>query len=270
MSHFTVLVIGKEPEKQLAPYHEFECTGFDDEYIQDVDKTEEHKKDFLARNEENKTKYPTFKKYLEEYEEIKEKDDSEDSKYSYFETDEKGEVIKVVRRTNPNAQWDWYQLGGRWTGAFKLKPNTEGEIGKPGLMTEGADLGTYNQTEKKNIDFSVDKETFETNKRWYEVVIDGDKPKNQKEKKWIEHNFYKKEYYTERYNNKEDYAKRQTEFSTYAVIKNGKWYSPGDMGWWGCSSESVEDKKKWEKSFFKHWIKDLPNDTLLSVYDCHI
>lgn len=26
MSHFTMLVIGAEPEEQLQPYHEFECT----------------------------------------------------------------------------------------------------------------------------------------------------------------------------------------------------------------------------------------------------
>lgn len=35
MSHFTVLVIGPNYEEQLAPYHEFECTGCDDEYVQD-------------------------------------------------------------------------------------------------------------------------------------------------------------------------------------------------------------------------------------------
>ena len=29
MSHFLVLVIGDNPEKQLAPYHEFECTVVD-------------------------------------------------------------------------------------------------------------------------------------------------------------------------------------------------------------------------------------------------
>ena len=41
MSHFTVLVIGSNVEEQLAPYHEFECTGIDDEYVQDIDKTAE-------------------------------------------------------------------------------------------------------------------------------------------------------------------------------------------------------------------------------------
>ena len=46
MSHFTVLVIGENPEQQLAPYHEFECTGCDDQYVQDIDKTEELRKEF--------------------------------------------------------------------------------------------------------------------------------------------------------------------------------------------------------------------------------
>ena len=36
MSHFAVLVIGPDPERQLAPYHEFECTGMDDEYVDNV------------------------------------------------------------------------------------------------------------------------------------------------------------------------------------------------------------------------------------------
>lgn len=41
MSHFAVLVIGPNIEEQLQPYHEFECTGVDDEYVQDVDETEQ-------------------------------------------------------------------------------------------------------------------------------------------------------------------------------------------------------------------------------------
>ena len=41
MSHFTVLVIGDGHEQQLAPFHEYECTGNDDEFVIDVDKTEE-------------------------------------------------------------------------------------------------------------------------------------------------------------------------------------------------------------------------------------
>lgn len=41
MSHFTVMVIGADFEKALAPFHTFECTGTDDEYVVDVDETAE-------------------------------------------------------------------------------------------------------------------------------------------------------------------------------------------------------------------------------------
>lgn len=51
MSHFTVLVIGDEPEARLQPFHEFECTGVDDEYVQDVDKTDEARERYQASTE---------------------------------------------------------------------------------------------------------------------------------------------------------------------------------------------------------------------------
>lgn len=41
MSHFSVMVIGPNVEAQLAPYHEFECTGKSDQYVQNVDETAE-------------------------------------------------------------------------------------------------------------------------------------------------------------------------------------------------------------------------------------
>jgi hypothetical protein len=37
MSHFSVLVIGENVKEQLQPYHEFECTGTNDQYVQNMD-----------------------------------------------------------------------------------------------------------------------------------------------------------------------------------------------------------------------------------------
>lgn len=51
MSHFSVLVIGDDYERQLAPYHEFECTGFDDEYVQNVDCLEEARTEYASHTE---------------------------------------------------------------------------------------------------------------------------------------------------------------------------------------------------------------------------
>lgn len=51
MSHFAVAVVTdkldeNELAKKLQPYHEFECTGTSDEYVIDVDKTEEARAEY--------------------------------------------------------------------------------------------------------------------------------------------------------------------------------------------------------------------------------
>ena len=42
MSHFTVLVVGDNVDEQLLAYHEFECTGIKDQYVIEIDETDEH------------------------------------------------------------------------------------------------------------------------------------------------------------------------------------------------------------------------------------
>ena len=46
MSHFTVMVIGPDYKGQLQPFHEFECTGEDDQYVQEIDKTDEAREEY--------------------------------------------------------------------------------------------------------------------------------------------------------------------------------------------------------------------------------
>jgi hypothetical protein len=53
---------------------------------------------------------------------------------------------------------------------------------------------------------------------------------------------------------------------TFAVLNNGKWYESGSMGWWGIvSNEDIS----WD-SKFQELLASIPDDTLLSVYDCNI
>lgn len=46
MSHFSVLIIGADHAKQLQPFQEFECTGTNDEFVQDIDNTDEERAEF--------------------------------------------------------------------------------------------------------------------------------------------------------------------------------------------------------------------------------
>ena len=40
------MVVGDNHEKQLQPFHEFECTGTNDEFVQNVDLTDELRKKY--------------------------------------------------------------------------------------------------------------------------------------------------------------------------------------------------------------------------------
>lgn len=387
MSHFCVLVIGNDPEEQMAPYHEFECTGQDDEYVQDVDRTEESREEYLSRTcrqlkspegklydpwddkfyrdptpeekekigpmagagcghglrwsskdwgdgqgyrakvhftpegyEEVEVPYKelmTFAKYLTD-ESDEERlvpfgetpDTSDPHKYGYILLGENGEVEKVVRRTNPNAKWDWFQVGGRWTGFFKLKAGGKGETGSQGLMTPRARDGWADSALLKDIDVEGIRADAEEKARVkYELMerlFGGSIPKidilwddlrTKEEYKDISIDEKRKMYHDqealktfaalrkEHHGNKEfedlqfadlqdfqgskeDYLEkaRDSAFITFAVLKDGNWYERGEMGWWACVSN---ENKDWDKEFTR-LVDGLPEDTLLTIVDCHI
>lgn len=187
MSHFTVTVItpngtDEELRRILQPFHEYECTGNNDQYVVNVDLTEEARHDFESATKTTYTKGDELAEYGDDRlyrpatpEERKEigpflggsgyahgliyrsrgfgpdaraevydpeglgwtrHDDPETDflawvcRYYGYDactlepTDGYGSVvidqerneIRVVKRTNPNAKWDWWQVGGRWSG----------------------------------------------------------------------------------------------------------------------------------------------------------
>lgn len=116
----------------------------------------------------------------------------------------------------------------------------------------------------------LNKKDYDRAIRFWEIKIENQEPKTDKEKEELKHDFYNKEYYINTYKNKETYAKCMASFTMWAVVKDGKWYEKGEMGWWGMSSETPDECVSWEEGFYDHFIKDLPDDTLLTVVDCHI
>jgi hypothetical protein len=311
MSHFTVLVIGDNIEKQLQPYHEYECTGIDDEYVIDVDKTEEVEswlKEFIWFG---KTKNGGVWDYEYKEEGAIENlvDIKLDTRRSYFnnsgldidkEIEEWHGYTKRgnqwIRHTNPNDKWDWWVVGGRWTGFFKLKQGAVGETGKPGLMTPIAMPGYCDSALKRDIDFDSMRMTkrLEAEKEWHSVndVI----AKSEGFRTWEEitegKNYgdeqraaYRSQPEVQHFNNikrgvwdkvedyfipKEDYVTKAVNSAgvTFAVVKDGQWYEKGKMGWWGLVSDD-KGQDEWNRKF-QALIDSVPDDTLLTVVDCHI
>ena len=291
MSHFTVMVIGDNPEEQLAPYSESIETAprvreeVSDEEIQSMI-------EYYKNPENGGHEYTTFDEIVE-----KKGNDWNGNRW------EKRDGVWVeVTTYNPKSKWDWYQLGGRWTGFLKLKQGANGEVGEPGILTTEAEEGYVDAALKKDIDFEGMKNDAgeKASKRYDEVMsYIGHTEPNKPWTEFIER--VKKEEITiddarEQYHtqprlvavkenqkelgfildadrflvSKEEYVEqaRNNAISTFAVVKDGKWYEKGEMGWFAMVSNEM-DQNEWNKKV-DELIASLEDDTLISIYDCHI
>jgi hypothetical protein len=201
-----------------------------------------------------KDKYPVYEDYLKDWHGIE-------------------DIAKQGYDYNPKAKWDWYQLGGRWTGVFKLKPKADGNLGTPSLVSsKRAENGTADQACKRDIDFDVMKqEQFEEASQAYDKFEAATKANTLKpgEGYWeygVENIGKDANHYVAE--SREQYLTRNAHIGTFAVLKDGEWYEKGEMGWWGCVSDE-KDPEEWNNQFNK-LLEELPEDTLLSVFDCHI
>ena len=300
MSHFLVLVIGADPEAQLAPFHEFECTGVNDQYVLDVDVTAQVRKHMQEKPSESlleSLEYFGLSEKIVPNENMINRD--KDHKYGYAVVDQNGILIKAVDRTNPNKKWDWYALGGRWTGYFKLLPGSAAILGEPGLMTSAARNGWADQCMKKSIDTEgMRKDAEDTARNRYrevlEIIKDLEQPPPGEWARIGELNGEAFEDARAKYQaipaikalrasknswhtNIEDFQCTEAEYverarrqaiCSFAVLKDGQWYERGEMGWWGVVHDE-KDEDVWLTQFSQLW-DSLPPDTLISAYDCHI
>lgn len=236
MSHFTVLVIGDNPEQQLKPFQENNMGDCPKEYLKfnsvEEEYREEYETDTVTKvvmpdgrllnkwDEEFRVKgsfglgtgthevpvhleqkevkfteiYPSFDEYITDWYGYEK--DQETGLYGYWE--------------NPNAKWDWYSLGGRWSGMIKLKYGASGVVGCSGVFGNETGIDQAKIKDIANLD----------------------------------------------------------EISTFAVLKDGVWYEKGQMGWWGAVLNGKEEDK-WKREFQK-LLRGLHGETLISIYDCHI
>ena len=172
--------------------------------------------------------------------------------YGEDEIDDSGNIISTY---NPDSKWDWYVMGGRWHGMLVLKPGKTGERGDHFGSEVSQD---YDAAFVEDIDFDEIKRRYLRNLTPYEEAMKS--------------GFFKEEYMREQFPTEDEYIRRHTNFSTYAVVTpDGVWHSPGDMGWWGMSSDSVEEKRSWDDGYYGRFIKPaIEKGLYVTIVDCHI
>ncbi len=208
---------------------------------------------------------------------------------------------------NQNAKWDWWVIGGRWTGFFPLKPNREPDLGRPGAFGNKPDAGCGDIIRVDDIDMDlVAKQTREAAEKFWtewQAFLDGksdpfsgprskalsiglldvvqgpaegtDKTKiipwkdkvrpgddrgswNDVAKLVTRDEFLR------------DYIDCFCPITSYAALDDDGWHAPGEMGWFGASTDDPDSKISFQREFVKRFIKSAaPTDTLV-VVDCHI
>jgi hypothetical protein len=321
MSHFTVVVVGSDVEEQMEPYAEQEAKeeflqfeDTEDESLEayknkEVDivvladgslhnKYEEQFRQYDSRNFNSEYIYPedstmrkgkftelyaTFEEFMEMWHGTKKRDEKT-GRYGYW--------------NNPNAKWDWYSVGGRWTGYFKPKAGAVGELGQPGAFNNQPKSGYVDVIQLKDIDIEgmkkdAEKEANETYDKIEKILMGRKYPswKEIREKHGDENidaareefnnhevvqDFNKNQFYIfgdfyEEYGqSREEYVNKCKNgvMVPYAVVKDGKWYQKGEMGWFGMSSDEMT-QDEWNQHFWD-LMNSLAPETELTLLDCHI
>ncbi len=196
------------------------------------------------------------------------------SPYAVFHEDEECSYDETVKAHgywyNPNAKWDWYQIGGRFSSMLKLLPNRSGNHGERSWVIEGIPFtdGKCDQARIKDVDFSIDQSVYDKAARFWDVYVEG-KPLKSEEDSNAFYSFYRKEYYIEQYKTKQTYATRVASFGTWAMITpNGEWHESGSMGWWGANDATAESRETFS-DFLKKQLEENP-DLWITIVDCHI
>lgn len=320
MSHYSVMVLGGNPEDQLAPFDE-NTEVLESNSLVFADRTAEYEDDFcnlvleawqlpsgkilLSPEDISATSafaltgppppdafkvsvfpdkvFPDLDSFVHDYHQ--QARHPENDKYGYF--------------YNPQAKWDWYQLGGRWTGFFKLKKKRHGLTGEAGIVTSPPKQGYVDQALKGDIDFDGMRQHNETEAgQVYDAAMQiiGHLPPNIP---WIEiQREYKNEncldaahqiYWSqprcqawskqhgERSTSPDGYLQEREAFiraagvrswTTFALLNHGDWHEQGHMGWFGVATDEA-DESEWAL-VISQALDKISDTTLVSIYDCHI
>lgn len=227
----------------------------------------------------------------------------------YMRVDAAGRAY-TISTYNPRSKWDWWVIGGRWTGYFLPLATAASDerliTGRPGVFGTSAAVGHVDGGPRGLLDFgSLRAEKAAKAAEQYDAwtAFAGHLPEALPWSHFLaRHNADETAYPIEQarrdYNGQERVQKARTSrdftfldcvIETFAPGRDaymqqaadqaipgyaflgldGVWRAAGEMGWFGMSSDSEEDRAAHYRQMNEH-LDALDPDTLLVAVDCHI
>lgn len=243
--HFTCLVIGENPEQQMLPYdgnkevepyvvfHRSDAHKMKLAYIEQL-KIELNNDDL----DEGAKEY--FQLDIEATEDETDEEFFENYTARYRHDEITGDALSTE---NPKGKWRYFNEGGKaFSNVFRLKDGSESYQAKKGDI----DWGYMHQRD------------IEKYERTWDLVMEGVTPVTKED--WVFYeNMKNRTAYFEKFGSKEEYAAAATYFWTFACLS--------EMGGWQEMNYLNKDIS-WVCGFYKVFIETLPDDTLLTIYEC--
>lgn len=184
-----------------------------------------------------------------------------------YEVDEEG--LYSWSTYNPQSKWDWWSLGGRWTGYFQVRAEATCYLGTPGVFGNAPPvaLGTKPGDACRRGDVDVDGMTLaraveaggwwdEAHRKW---------PHDEGARKFMSD--------VEPGESRDAFILRKSEpaelLRPFAVLAEGAWREAGRMGWFGVDSSTEESREDYAAWFARFW-QAMPDETWVAVCDLHI
>lgn len=244
LSYFSLLVIGDNPDEKVFKYDMMDDS--DKSYIiyeyKDVPVLRKNRiffyEEFKKKTVDKKI-IDTINKQLNKL-----KSQTDIDYYTelgeYYTYDEH---MNIISNENPKGKWITCDKGGKLFNSY-LKDFNGNNI------TSGL---------KKNIDWNnihLNENKVNLYSRTWDLCVNKIKPENDKDKQIIS-NMKLYTPYFKQFKNKEEYTKYSCSFWTYAIIVNNEWFDMEEI-----------NEYSWITNFYDKYIKDLSDDTLITIYEC--
>ena len=243
-NHFMALVAGDNPEVLMSPYDKNMRTEPRVVYrYADAAKLRDHYlKVYRAITSSDTVPEGPFKEDARDKLAVI---DSQTPEEFYLDLTEDYERDKgtgdALTTENPDGKWSSYRLGKLFSIPFVLNDGTEtfqarkGDINWELMHLHGGEI--YGRT--------------------WEMVMEGSEPANDYERQ-IYGNMKARTAYFEKFGTKENYILVNTAFWAYAFVTKDGW----------LELEDDMDQFVWVRNFYESFIDPLPDDTLLTIYEC--